>query len=108
MSKDSPQGKPFPYQGSPRNNFTQQLNRLNEEFLRTLSAYEAGNGSITHVHAAAYNLYCFVQDNHSWLNADKGTLDTLTKLLSPHNTSNEKKALNNFRIASETISKKIA
>ncbi len=108
MSKDSSSRESFPHQGSARTNFSQQLNRLNEEFMRMLSDYDGGKGSITYVHAAAYNLYCFVQDNHAWLNADKGTLDSISKLLSPSNKSNEKEAVKNFRMASDTINKKIA
>ena len=101
---------PFPHSGSPRSNFILQLNRLNQEFRRTLDDYDSGSGSFTHVHAAAYNLYCFLQDNHSWLRTGaqspgSETLDKITNLLHPHNISNEKEAVENFRSASFFILK---
>lgn len=99
---------PFPKSGSPQSNFVLQLSRINQEFRRALSDYDAGGVPFTQIHAAAYNVYCFLQDNHAWLQSGsqslgKGTLEKVTTLLYPHNTSDEKEAIGNFRSASDTI-----
>ena len=99
---------PFPGTGSPQSNFVQQLNRLNQEFQRSLGDYDTGNVSFTQVHAAAYNVYCFVNDNHAWLNSGahslgNETLEKITTLLYPKNTADKTETVANFRSASDTI-----
>ena len=110
MGESTPIGGqiPFPTSGSPQSNFVLQLSRLNQEFRRSLGAYDEGNASFTQVYAAAYNVYCFLRDNHAWLqlgsqSLGNKTLKRVTTLLDPHQTSDNNVAVKNFRSASDTI-----
>lgn len=100
---------PLPTGGSPFAPFTKELTQLTNGLQTALKDYRSNQASFDHLQATAYNLYCFMQDNHPWLQSNnlplnRETFDQISNLLSPYtNKSNEQTTATNYQTAIATI-----
>ncbi len=88
--------------------FLRTFGELNGELDRILKLYKSNQASYTEVQAAAYNLFCFIQDNQQWIEEAKETIDpenlaALARLLRITKKQSHEAAIDNYTSALWTI-----